>query len=178
MEFEPLTIGGAYVVKSIRHDDDRGYFARAWCQREFESAGQTVSFVQTSLSFNHKAGTVRGMHYQLEPYSEVKLVRCIRGRMLDVVLDLRPESPTYREHISVELDSDGRRAVLVPKGCAHGFMTLEDDTEVLYMISEFYNPDASAGVRWNDPAFSIKWPREISTIATRDAEYPDYEVQG
>lgn len=175
MEFTPLTIGGAYLITSDRHDDDRGFFARAWCYREFAEAGLDVSFVQTSLSYNHSAGTLRGMHFQKAPHQEKKLVRCIRGSMIDVILDLRPESPTYCTHEKVLLADDGTRAILVPEGCAHGFITLEDDTEVLYMISEYYAAEAAAGFRWNDPAFGISWPREVTVISDRDKSYPDFQ---
>lgn len=175
MEFVPLTIGGAFLITSDRHEDDRGYFARAWCHREFRDAGLDIEFVQTSLSHNDAAGTLRGLHYQKPPHGETKLVRCVRGSMMDVILDLRPDSPTFCQHEKILLTDDGTRAVLVPNGCAHGFITLEEDTEVMYMISEYYVPEAAAGFRWNDPAFGIEWPREVAVISDRDNNYPDFQ---
>jgi dTDP-4-dehydrorhamnose 3,5-epimerase len=175
VKFIPTTIQGVWLVEPQRADDQRGFFARTWCQREFESRGLRSSFVQCSISFNIKMGTLRGMHYQIAPHSEAKLVRCTRGALYDVVLDLRTESPTFRQWIAAELTADNHRMMYVPEGCAHGFQTLTGRTEVFYQISEFYHPQCAAGVRWDDPAFMITWPFPPTVLSTKDREYPPFE---
>jgi dTDP-4-dehydrorhamnose 3,5-epimerase len=155
--------------------DERGFFARSWCQREFEEHGLNPKLVQCNVSFNARKGTLRGMHYQAPPYPEAKLVRCTRGAIYDVVVDLRPDSPTFKRWIGVELTSTKRNMVYVPEGCAHGFLTLEDETDVFYQMSEFYHPDLARGVRWNDPAFGIVWPGEATQMSERDRSYPSFE---
>jgi dTDP-4-dehydrorhamnose 3,5-epimerase len=172
--FEPLPIPGAWSVRLEPRRDERGYFARSWCQREFAAHGIEIDMVQSSLSHNARAGTLRGMHYARPPSSEGKLVRCERGRILDVLLDLRPDSPAYLRHAAVELVDRSGDAVYVPPGVAHGFQTLEDDTDVLYMMSDFYRPELDAGVRFDDPAFGIRWPLPVTLIAPRDRGYPDF----
>ena len=174
MIFEPLAIDGAYLISSNRFEDERGHFIRVWCHNEFENAGLSADMVQSSLSFNRRRGTLRGMHYQNSPHGENKLVRCIRGQIYDVVVDLRQDSPTYLQHKGVYLDAEGCKAVFVPEGCAHGFITIVDDSEVLYMMDEVYHPESAAGVRWDDPVFGINWPRTVEIINDRDATYPDY----
>ena len=155
--------------------DERGFFARSWCQKEFEDQGLNPRVLQCNVSFNERQGTLRGIHYQDKPYQEAKLVRCTKGAIYDVVVDLRPESPTFKEWIAVVLTAEKRNMVYVPEGCAHGFLTLEDKTEVFYQMSEFYHAEVSRGVRWDDPAFQIVWPREVEVISERDRAYPDFQ---
>jgi len=176
MLFEPLGLSGAALVRLERHADERGFFARSVCAREFREHGLPADFVQASVSMSHSRGTVRGLHFQWPPSFEGKLVRCLRGAIHDVLLDLRPEQPTYLEHRAVVLDEDNRDAVFVPPGVAHGFQTLLDRSEVLYQMTDFHAPGLAAGVRWNDRAFAIRWPLEQGVvIAQRDASYPDFE---
>ncbi len=175
MEFSRLNVAGAVLVKINPHPDHRGFFARTFCVREFEQHGLPTAAVQSSISFNARKGTVRALHFQWPPSCEGKLVRCVRGAIHDVLLDLRPESPSYLKHEAVLLDERNRDAVFIPHGVAHGFQTLEDDTEVLYQMTDYFAPELAAGVRWNDPAFGIHWPLQEVTIAQRDAEYPDFD---
>lgn len=166
---------GSVIVELERLADERGFFARTWCAREFAALGIDRPMVQSSLSFNVHAGTTRGLHFQTPPSREGKLVRCLRGEMFDVVVDLRCDSETYLRHLGVNLSGDNYRALYVPPGFAHGFQTLQDDTEVLYMMNDYYDPEASAGVRWNDPAFAVDWPiAEPAAISERDRTYPDF----
>ncbi|HEV8585514.1 MAG TPA: dTDP-4-dehydrorhamnose 3,5-epimerase [Methylomirabilota bacterium] len=174
MRFHPLAIAGAFVVEPERRDDERGFFARSWCRDEFDAQGLEGRLAQCSVSFNTRRGTLRGLHYQVAPFEEVKLVRCTRGAIVDVVLDLRPDSPTYLRHSVVPLSAATHGAVYVPRGVAHGFQTLEDGCEVFYQISEVYAPRAARGVRWNDPRFGIKWPIANPIMSLRDRCYPDY----
>ncbi len=175
MRFESLAIDGAALVRIEPHPDPRGFFARTFCVDEFAGAGVPTAVVQASVSFNERAGTVRGMHFQWPPSREGKLVRCLRGRLYDVLLDLRPQSPSYLQHVGVTLDEDNRDAVFIPPGIAHGFQTLLQRTEVWYQMTDRYAPALAAGVRWNDPAFSIRWPMPQSMISERDARYPDFD---
>jgi dTDP-4-dehydrorhamnose 3,5-epimerase len=175
MKFERLAIAGAMLVRIDPAHDLRGFFARTFCVNEFASHGLPTALVQASLSYNAKRGTVRGMHFQWPPSNEGKLVRCLRGRLYDVLLDLRPEMPSYLKHQAVVLDQDNRDSVYIPPGVAHGFQTLADDTEVLYQMTDVYAPDLAAGVRWNDPAFGIHWPIADPIMSARDAEYPDFD---
>jgi dTDP-4-dehydrorhamnose 3,5-epimerase len=172
--FTPVPLDGAWLVDLERHEDDRGFFARTWCRREFEDRGLDATLVQCSLSHNRRRGTLRGMHWQEAPHQEVKLVRCVRGAVWDVIIDLRPGSPGYTRHYGVELTASSGRALYVPAGFAHGFVTLEDETEVFYQMSEFYAPGSARGVRWDDPAFGISWPVEEPSMNERDAGYPDF----
>jgi dTDP-4-dehydrorhamnose 3,5-epimerase len=178
MRFEPLAIDGAALVRIEPHPDPRGFFARTFCVEEFAAAGLPTPVLQASVSFNEHAGTVRGMHFQWPPSREGKLVRCIRGRLYDVLLDLRPQSPSYLQHVAVTLDEDNRDAVFIPPGIAHGFQTLLSRTEVWYQMTDNYAPKLAAGVRWNDPVFSIRWPMLQSMISERDARYPDFDREG
>jgi len=157
-------------------NDDRGFFARSWCQKEFESQGLNPKVVQCNVSFNARRGTLRGMHYQDAPFQEAKLVRCTKGTIYDVVVDLRPQSLTFKDWIGVLLTAEKRNMLYVPEGCAHGFLTLEDETEVFYQMSEFYHAESARGVRWNDPAFQIVWPDKVEVISERDRTYPDFET--
>lgn len=157
------------------HRDDRGFFARTWCEKELVAYGLNPRLVQCSISFNTHKGTLRGMHYQVPPFAEVKVVRCTRGTVYDVVVDLRPNSPTYRDWTALVLNSTNRRMMYIPEGCAHGFLTLEDQTEVFYQMSEFYDPESARGIRWNDPVFGINWPEKVEVISQRDNAYPNFE---
>lgn len=172
--FVPTTLPGAFVVKPEPHFDDRGYFARTWCRREFEAAGLDASFVQSSISKSLQYGTLRGMHWQAPPDQEVKLVRCIRGVIWDAIVDLRPDSPTYLKHFALDLTAESGWALYIPTGLAHGFVTLEDDSEVLYQMSNYYEPAAARGVRWNDPVFNIPWPVAEPILHPRDKGYADF----
>jgi dTDP-4-dehydrorhamnose 3,5-epimerase len=171
---EPMPIAGAYTISIDPIADDRGFFARTWCKREFERLGLGADVAQCSMSFNARKGTLRGMHLQGPPHEETKVVRCARGSIFDVVLDLRPDSPTFLAWHGVELSANNRLGVYIPAGCAHGFQTLEDDCEVTYQISEFYHPECSQAVRWNDRAFGIGWPLPVSVMSAADRAYPDF----
>ncbi len=164
----------AFIIEPERLEDERGFFARTYCKKEFENNGISVQFVQCNISFNKKKGTLRGMHYQVAPHEEAKLVRCTLGALYDVIVDLRPNSQTFKQWISVELTAENRGMIYIPEGFAHGFLTLKDNTEVFYQMSEFYEPDYVKGVRWNDPAFNIQWPIEINMISHKDNNYPDF----
>ena len=177
MIFLPLALPGAMIVDLERFDDARGFFARAWCEREFAEAGLNPALVQASISHNRRRGTLRGMHYQAAPHAEDKLVRCIHGAIWDVIIDLRPESPTYLQYRGVELNAARGRALYVPKGFAHGFQSLTDDAQVFYQMSEFHAPDAARGIRWDDPRFGIDWPERPPILSPRDASYPDFTAQ-
>lgn len=174
MIFNPTKLPGAFEITVSILTDVRGFFARSWCQREFQDSGLNSKLAQCSISFNAKRGTLRGMHYQASPFAEAKLVRCTRGAIYDVVLDLRRDSPTFKQWAAAELSGMNRNMMYVPEGCAHGFLTLEDETEVFYQISEFYHPEAARGVRWNDPQFGITWPEQVKVISERDRTYPDF----
>jgi dTDP-4-dehydrorhamnose 3,5-epimerase len=159
-----------------RQEDERGFFARSWCEAEFREQGLNSRLVQCSVSFNLRRGTLRGMHYQRAPHAEAKLVRCTRGAVLDAMIDLRPESPTYKQWFAQELSAQNRLMLYIPEGCAHGFQTLEDETEVFYQLSAGYTPASERGVRWNDPAFGITWPVTDGVIINeRDRTYPDFK---
>jgi dTDP-4-dehydrorhamnose 3,5-epimerase len=171
--FQPTGLPDAYVIQIERLEDERGFFARSWCQREFEAHGLNPCLVQCNISYNKKRGTLRGVHYQVAPFEEAKLVRCTRGAIYDVIVDLRSASPTFMQHVAVTLTANERNMLYVPEGFAHGFLTLEDDTEVFYQMSEFYAPEYARGFRWNDPAISIDWPIAVEIISQRDATYPN-----
>jgi len=175
MIFRETKLPGVFEIGLETKADDRGFFARTWCQKEFEAHVLNSRLVQCSLSHSVRQGTLRGMHYQLPPYAETKLVRCTKGAIYDVVLDLRPQSTTFKNWIAVVLTAENRNAVYVPEGCAHGFLTLEEETEVLYQMSEFYNAESARGVRWDDPAFQITWPQKVQAISQRDRTYADFE---
>jgi dTDP-4-dehydrorhamnose 3,5-epimerase len=174
MRFTPTELAGAYVIDIEPRADDRGFFARTWCQNEFAQHGLVATIAQANMSYNHKRGTLRGMHFQRAPHAEVKIIRCTRGALYDVIIDLRPESPSYKRWIGVELSAANYRMLYVPEGFGHGFQTLEDDTEVAYNVSQFYTPGAEGGVRYNDPAFGIEWPLPVSVISEKDAAWPDF----
>ena len=179
MTFKESRLKGAYEIDLELLSDERGSFGRSYCWNEFEAHGINPRVVQCNVSYNRKRGTLRGMHYQVSPHDEAKLIRCVRGALYDVIVDLRPQSPTFREWVAVELRAkpgSPSRMVYVPEGFAHGFQTLEDDTEVFYQMSEFYAPHAASGFRWNDPAFGVEWPEIIRAMSDRDRNYPDFAV--
>jgi dTDP-4-dehydrorhamnose 3,5-epimerase len=172
MIFTETKLAGAYVVEADRFEDERGYFERTFVREEFEARGLDTRIVQTAVSYNRHRGTIRGMHYQADPHGQAKLVRCLRGAVYDVIIDLRADSATYRSWCAVELGAGSRRALYVPSGFAHGFQTLEDDTEVTYQISTVYNPASERGFAWNDPAFGIEWPLPATHLSDRDRSFP------
>jgi len=172
MKFTELELPGVYRIEIEPIVDERGFFARSFCRREWEARGLNPCIAQCNISRNDRRGTLRGMHYQADPHAEAKLIRCTRGRVFDVVIDLRAASPTFARWVSVELSSEEPRMLYVPEGCAHGFQTLADDTEVFYLMSAFYEPEAARGVRWDDPLFDIPWPLPVSVISVRDRTYP------
>ena len=174
MIFTRTIFDGAFIVDPERIEDDRGFFARVWCPREFEEQGIDPKLAQCSISFNHRKGTVRGMHYQAPPHAEAKLVRCTHGAIFDVIVDLRPESVTFKQWLGVELTASNRRMLYIPRRFVHGFQTLDDETEVHYQISEFHHPESARGLRWDDPAFGIDWPLPVAVISGRDRSYPLY----
>ena len=174
MIFTETILKGAFVIEPERLEDERGFFARTWCQREFEAHGINSKWVQCNISFNKKKGTLRGMHYQAIPFGEAKLVRCTLGATYDVIIDLRPESPTFKQHVAVVLTATNRKMLYVPEGFAQGFLTLEDNTEIFYQMSEFFSAGYARGARWNDPAFGIQWPAEVQIISDRDQNHPDF----
>jgi dTDP-4-dehydrorhamnose 3,5-epimerase len=178
MTFTELTVRGAFRVEPERHEDERGFLARTWCARQFKARGLVARVAQTSVSLDRQRGTVRGLHYQTPPAEQTMLVRCTSGQVWDVVLDLRPASPSFLAHAAVELDAAGGAAVYVPKGCAHGFLTLTDAAEVLCQVSEDPVPEYARGVRWNDPLFAIPWPAPVLVVSERDRRYPDFTVAG
>lgn len=171
MIFHETKLKGAFIVDLDMKDDDRGFFARAFCSKEFEALGLRPQVMQANLSYNHSKGTVRGMHYQVSPASEPKFIRCIRGSIWDVIIDMRSESPTYLEHIGVELSAENRRAIYVPDMFAHGNQALTDGAELLYLVGEFYTPGCERGVRYDDPSIGIEWPLPVSVISEKDASW-------
>jgi len=174
MIWRETELPGAFVVESEPAEDERGWFARIYDEGELEERGLASRFVQGSVAFNKEWGTLRGLHYQAEPHAEAKLVRCITGSMHDVIVDLRPGSSTFKRWAAVELTSEGGRMLYVPEGLAHGYLTLEDETETLYLISAPYSPQAAQGVRWDDPAFGIEWPHDPRVMSDKDKAWPDF----
>jgi dTDP-4-dehydrorhamnose 3,5-epimerase len=176
MIFKETKLAGAYLISLQLIEDDRGFFARTWCRDEFAAHNLNTRLVQANVSHNRLRGTLRGLHYQAAPYAETKVVRCIRGAIYDVIVDIRESSPSYLDWIGVELTEANREMVYVPEGFAHGFQTLSDGSEVEYQMSEFFNADAAGGLRYDDPAIGIKWPLPVETISTKDASWPLLEV--
>ncbi|HXG47284.1 MAG TPA: dTDP-4-dehydrorhamnose 3,5-epimerase [Methylomirabilota bacterium] len=174
MIFTPTPLAGAFVLDLERREDERGFFARTFCAEEFRAHGLNPRVAQCSVSFNRRRGTLRGLHWQAPPHAEAKLVRCVQGAIYDVIVDLRPGSPTFRRHFALELAAATGRALYVPEGFAHGFQTLAEDTAVFYQMSEFYHPESGRGARWNDPAFGIDWPLANPIVNERDRAYPDF----
>lgn len=177
MIFTETPLKDAFLIDLERREDERGFFARCWCRREFGQHGLHAVPVQCSTSFTKVRGTLRGMHYQIEPFQETKLVRCTKGSVYDVIVDIRPHSPTYRGWFGTVLSADNRRSVYAPEGFAHGFLTLEDDVEVFYQISQYYSAEHARGFRWNDPAFNISWPVDITVMSPRDRAYADFSPE-
>jgi dTDP-4-dehydrorhamnose 3,5-epimerase len=175
MKFRETALPGVFEIDIEPSLDERGFFARSWCRNEFQTRGLNPELVQCSISFNNQRGTLRGVHYQATPCPETKVVRCTRGAIYDVVIDLRPGSQTFKRWIGVVLTAANRRMMYVPQECAHGFLTLEDDTEVYYQMSEFYHPELARGVRWDDPSFQVKWPIPVEVISERDRTYTNFE---
>src|SRR5262245_23309404 len=171
MIFTKTKLAGAFILDLDRREDNRGFFARAFCQREFEEQGLRPLIAQANIAFNNQKGTLRGMHFQFPPSAESKLVRCTRGAILDIVVDLRPESPTYLDHIAVELTADNRRALYIPERFAHGYQTLEDRTETSYQMGDFYSPDLECGLHYSDPWLSLKWPLPVTEISSKDRHW-------
>jgi dTDP-4-dehydrorhamnose 3,5-epimerase len=175
MIFQETELKGAFEIHLERKADERGFFARTWCQKEFENHKLNPRLVQCSISFNARRGTLRGVHYQVPPFAEAKLIRCTRGAIYDVVADLRRDSPTFKKWAAVILSGEKRNMVYVPEGFAHGFLTLEDNSEVFYQMTEFYSAESARGLRWNDSAFNIAWPARVEVISERDQSYPNFE---
>ena len=176
MIFSEGPLSGPYVIDLEKHRDSRGFFARAYCQREFAEHGLAQDMVQTNVSFSEKRGTLRGMHYQNPPHQEAKLIRCTRGRLYDVIVDVRPGSDTYGQWMGVELSAESHRMFYVPEGFAHGFLTLEDETEAVYQVSAFYAPGAEQGLRYDDPALGIEWPAAVRVISEKDRSWPAFDT--
>lgn len=176
MKFTETPIAGAYIIDVDRIGDERGFFGRLWCEQDYKEMGLVPHIRQVNVGFNHKAGTLRGLHYQKPPHLEVKIVRCTRGALFDVIVDLRPDSPSYRQWFGLELTQDNTSMLYVPEGCATGYQTLVDDTEMYYMATEFYHPESATGVRYNDPAFNIEWPMEVTAMSDGDSQWRDYSA--
>jgi len=176
MIFSETKLKGSFLIEPERKEDQRGFFARTWCQEEFENHALNPRLVQCSVSFNNKKGTLRGMHYQVSPFEETKLVRCTKGEIFDVIIDLRPDSQTFKKYFSVLLNEENRLMLYVPPGFAHGFQTMTDNAEVFYQMSQLYSPEHARGVRWNDPVFGIQWPDDKRIIIDRDLNYPDFTL--
>ena len=178
MKFTETNLKGAFVIEQELNTDDRGFFARVWCQNELKAHGLNPNLAQSSIALSNKKWTLRGMHYQLPPHEEAKLVLCTKGAVYDAIVDLRPDSPTYKKWFGIEITEKTRKMIYIPEGFAHGYQTLEDNTEVLYFISQFYSPKSYTGIRWNDPVFGVKWPNmnesEIN-ISEKDKNFPDFK---
>ncbi len=175
MTFREIEVAGAFEILPELKCDERGFFARSWCRKEFEAQGLNSRLEQCSISFNARKGTLRGLHWQAAPFEEMKVVRCTQGAVYDVALDLRPHSATYKKWAAVILSASRQNMIYIPEGCAHGFLTLQDESEVVYQISEIYNPESGRGVRWDDRAFGVKWPLLVEVISERDRTYPDFQ---
>ncbi|MBU0996136.1 MAG: dTDP-4-dehydrorhamnose 3,5-epimerase [Proteobacteria bacterium] len=176
MKFIETPLRDAYIIELEPLSDERGFFARSWCQKEMLDKGLNTDMVQCNVSYNKLAGTLRGMHYQDSPHEEIKLVRCTNGSIYDVIIDLRPDSPTFKKWFGVQLSRQNLKMLYIPKLFAHGFLTLEDDTEVFYQMSEFYYPECAKGIRWNDTLFNIEWPEDVCTISDKDQTYQDFVI--
>jgi dTDP-4-dehydrorhamnose 3,5-epimerase len=176
MKFNPLPLQGSYLIELDQHQDERGFFARIFCQEELAQLGLETQVVQANNSLSYAKGTLRGLHYQLEPMAEIKWVRCIQGAFFDVILDLRPDSPTFGKSYGAILSAENRQMMYVPRGFAHGFLTLAENSEVLYLVSQMYSKEFERGIRWNDPFFNIDWPIVPQVISDRDKSHPDFEI--
>ncbi len=176
MIFTETKLKGAFIIEIKKLEDERGFFGRAWCHNEFKEHGLNPNICQINTSYTKKKGTIRGLHYQVDPYQETKFIRCTRGRIFDVIIDLRPGSPTFMQWIGNELSSDSYKMVYVPEYFAHGILSLEDNSEVYYPVSQFYTPGAERGIRWNDPAFNIQWPVKVEIVSEKDNSHPDFDI--
>ncbi len=174
MIFKETNLKGAFIIEIEKKVDNRGFFARTWCRKEFEAYDLNLQLFQANVSFSKRKGTLRGMHYQVAPYEESKLVRCTSGAIFDVIIDLRPDSPTYRQWLGMELTSENYKMLFVPKNFAHGFQTLKDNTEIIYQVSQFYSPESERGIRYNDPTFGIKWPIDAQVVSDKDKNCSNY----
>jgi dTDP-4-dehydrorhamnose 3,5-epimerase len=175
MKFTGTGLDGAFVIEIEPHVDDRGFFARAWCRREFETTGIQSKFVQANIAFSKEKGTLRGMHFQNAPHAEAKLLRCVKGAIFDVIIDLRPDSPTFKHWFGIELTAENHNMVFIPEGFAHGYLTTAAETEVFYLVSAFYSPEVEGGVRWDDPAFGVEWPMTGNLIVSeKDRSWPHF----
>lgn len=177
MIFKKTKLRGAFIIEIKPINDERGFFARSWCQKEFEEYGLESAMVQANMSYSKVRGTLRGLHYQVSPHEEAKLIRCTHGAIYDVIIDLRADSPTYKESIGVELSAKNHKMLYVPEGFAHGYLTLEDDVEASYQVSQFYTPGAEKGIRWDDPEFGIQWPIPIKAISEKDKQHRNFSEQ-
>jgi dTDP-4-dehydrorhamnose 3,5-epimerase len=177
LKFSETILKGSYIIEPSMFSDDRGGFSRIFCKREFQEIGHTKEFVQFNHSYNTLKGTLRGMHYQVPPFKEIKLIRCVKGAVADVIIDIRTGSPTFLQHVTVELSEKNKRLIYIPEGFAHGFQTLEDDTELIYFHSEYYTPNADSGFNHADPAFGISWPLPLSRISEKDKNIPHITPQ-
>ena len=175
MIFNETALLGAYIIEPERLEDHRGFFGRIWCNNELKQKGLQHKLAQSNVGFSYRKGPMRGLHFQKAPHAEVKIVRCTRGAIFDVIVDLRPESPSYKRWFGVQLDEENRKMIYVPEGFAQGYITLAENTEIYYHTSEFYNPSSAIGIRYNDPEFGIVWPTEITVISEQDREWPDYQ---
>lgn len=175
MKFTNTSIQGAMIIELEKHEDHRGFFSRAFCKKEFEEHGLEHQVVQCNFSKSRKKGTLRGMHYQDVPHSEVKMVRCMSGAIYDVIVDIRKDSPSYMKWFGVKLTEENYKMLYIPKGLAHGFQTLKEDSVIFYMVTEYYNKESEGGVRWDDPAFNINWPLQVTDISEKDKSYSDYK---
>ena len=177
MNFISTKLEGAYIIEVDRINDERGFFGRIWCKEEFENHGLNADLKQSNVSFNKKKGTLRGLHYQRKPFQETKLLRCTRGAVYDVIVDVRPESSTFKEWIGVELTETNYRMIYVPEGFAHGYLALEDNSEVYYMVTEKYSKESEGGIRWDDPNINIKWPLSVVEVSEKDASHADFNLK-
>lgn len=176
MKFTPLSLKDAYLIQPNFIEDNRGFFARSFCTQEFKNHGLNPHLEQCNISYNYKMGTMRGMHYQIGDKSEDKVVRCTMGKIYDIIIDLRLSSETYRHWVGLELSAQNRLMLYIPQGFAHGFQTLEDDTEVFYQMTESFSPEHARGIRWNDPSFNLQWPYDPTVISAKDQQYPDFDL--
>ncbi len=177
MKFTEIYLKGAYLIEVDKLEDERGFFGRLWCKKELEEYGLNTNIVQSNISLSKRKGTLRGMHFQKSPYQETKLVRCTKGAVYDVIIDLRPDSKTFKEWFGVKLTAENHKMIYVPENFAHGFLTLEEDSEVYYLVTQFYNKQAESGVRWNDSTFNIKWPLKVVEISEKDENHPNFNLK-
>ena len=177
MKFTEIYLKGAFVIEVDKLEDDRGFFGRIWCEKEFKKNNLNTNIVQSNVSLSLKKGTIRGLHFQRSPFQETKLVRCTKGSVYDVIIDLRPESPTFKKWFGVKLTEDNHKMIYVPENFAHGFLTLEDNSEVYYLVTQFYTKEAEVCLRWNDPAFDIQWPTEVKVISEKDKSHANFNLK-